>query len=186
MGALNGVHLSNTYFFAKEMGWTGLLIEGAPMNFAALRGNRPESICLNALVCDKAREMHMIEKGPVGGVYEFMGPAFRKRWHPDVKVDDLPTVPCVPMKDILERFSVRHVDFFSLDVEGAEAAVVSTIDFTKFSASVIVMEWGPDETYKKALATFQNAGYIKHEKEFSPRNVVLLHPEFVRDFQALS
>lgn len=53
---------------------------------------------------------------------------------------ELPTVPCVSLGDTLANFGVRHVDLFSLDVEGAEVSVLKTIDFSKFSASVIVLE----------------------------------------------
>ena len=32
MGALNGIHLSNTLYFSEAMGWRGMLIEPSPEN----------------------------------------------------------------------------------------------------------------------------------------------------------
>ena len=40
IGALDGVRLSNTLMLERCFGWTGLLIEGSPVNFAELRRNR--------------------------------------------------------------------------------------------------------------------------------------------------
>lgn len=39
-------------------------------------------------------------------------------------------VPCKPMKTILKEANVEKIDFFSLDVEGAELTVLDTIDWS--------------------------------------------------------
>ena len=44
------------------------------------------------------------------------------------------------MQDLLEIVSVYHIDFFSLDVEGGELAVLQSIDFHKVFIGVIVIE----------------------------------------------
>ena len=38
------------------------------------------------------------------------------------------------------RYGITYVDFWSLDVEGAELEVLKTVDFNKFLAGVIVIE----------------------------------------------
>lgn len=48
-------------------------------------------------------------------------------------------VPCRPMKDILEEANVKKVDFFSLDVEGAEMDILETIDWS-IPISVFLIE----------------------------------------------
>ncbi len=47
LGATDGVHNSNTLYYERELGWTGLLIEPIPWCFeeGKLRKNRPNSIC---------------------------------------------------------------------------------------------------------------------------------------------
>lgn len=47
LGATDGVHNSNTLYYEKALGWTGLLIEPIPWYFedGHLRENRPNSIC---------------------------------------------------------------------------------------------------------------------------------------------
>jgi len=39
-------------------------------------------------------------------------------------------VACVPLSTVLATAGVTHVDFFVLDVEGAELDVLRTIDFS--------------------------------------------------------
>ena len=43
----------------------------------------------------------------------------------------LPLVSCAPLGFVLERLALRHVHFWSLDVEGAELEVLRTVDFSQ-------------------------------------------------------
>jgi hypothetical protein len=52
----------------------------------------------------------------------------------------LAMVPCRTMNSILSEHNVKWIDFFSLDVEGAELLVLQTIDFTKISIGVLLIE----------------------------------------------
>ena len=51
---------------------------------------------------------------------EFMTPEFKKQWFRR-KSHELPAdaelVSCLPLSLVLEMFGIRHIDFFSLDVE---------------------------------------------------------------------
>ena len=40
-------------------------------------------------------------------------------------------VPCYPLETLLAALSVTHVDFFSLDIEGAEGIVLESVPFDK-------------------------------------------------------
>jgi len=46
-------------------------------------------------------------------------------------------VRCTPLSELLERFCVRHVDYFNLDVEGAEASALQSVDWSKVTMNVI-------------------------------------------------
>jgi hypothetical protein len=67
------------------------------------------------------------------------------------------------------------VDFFSLDVEGAELSVLRTIDWFEFSASFIIMETREGMT-NDAGEELQRAGYLLLEK--MPTNHLYVHPQF--------
>ena len=44
VGALDGEKLSNTYFFEKELGWTGVLVEADPRQAENCSKTRPGSV----------------------------------------------------------------------------------------------------------------------------------------------
>lgn len=101
MGAIDGVKLSNTYLLDR-MGWRGLLIEANPLAakmyelvcwhvFAGvscptprLFHNRPNSIGMNAAVCNRHQEVTYWTTGLIsatGGIREFMTADFVKHWY---------------------------------------------------------------------------------------------------------
>ena len=43
----------------------------------------------------------------------------------------LPLVSCAPLGFVLERLALRHIHFWSLDVEGAELEVLRTVDLSQ-------------------------------------------------------
>jgi len=89
-------------------------------------------------------------------------------------LDTYPTVPCVRLGGILEKYGIKHVDLWSLDVEGAELSVLETVDFSKFSASVIVIEFRPGSGGVRDIMT--KNGYIFGKR--IGNNDCYLHPDF--------
>ena len=71
-----------------------------------------------------------------------MDTSFRKEWYDTA--DKLPEsakkLPCLPLGEILSMFGIERIDFFSLDVEGAELEVLRTLDFSKVHINVIAIE----------------------------------------------
>src|SRR5690349_1243951 len=60
IGAHNGILGSNTYFYEKELGWSGICIEPLEERYKELIQNR-SCICLNCCVYDKSGEIDFIE-----------------------------------------------------------------------------------------------------------------------------
>ena len=58
MGAVDGVTLSNTRFFAQRLNWRGVLVEALPDQLPALVRNRPESVCVGTAVCSDFSTVH--------------------------------------------------------------------------------------------------------------------------------
>ena len=75
-------------------------------------------------------------------VQEFMDNSFKEEWYENAKKlpESAKKLPCLPLGEILNMFSIERIDFFSLDVEGAELEVHKTIDFSKVHINVIAIE----------------------------------------------
>jgi hypothetical protein len=56
--------------------------------------------------------------------------------------------PCAPMSHLLAKGGVHAVDFWSLDVEGSESNVLSTVNFTAVAFRYIVLELEPAAAMK--------------------------------------
>lgn len=148
LGAYNGRAESNTRFFHECLGWHGLLIEANPLIYNALVRNRPsDHRFLYSPTCTLAEEMsnktvafHSIDATTAG----IEGRALRHMGQAHVKV------PCGTLTSLLtELFPDGHVDFFSLDVENAEADVVEKLEFDRLFIEIIIVEnnskiCGPD------------------------------------------
>ena len=48
------------------------------------------------------------------------------------------TVQCIPIYSIIKALGLSHIDFLSLDVEGAEMKIFDTIPWDKLSFSVSI------------------------------------------------
>lgn len=130
MGALDGMTFSNTFIFEYCLQWDGVLIEAQPENAKLLMKNRPCAHNFAEGVCAEPGTIRM----SLG-----QGTAY------DLSVNDKQdskfiTVPCRPLSAILDEADVTHINFFSLDVEGAELKVLETIDFEKVEIDILMFE----------------------------------------------
>ena len=101
-----------------------------------MKRNRPSAINVNGALCSEPRLLHYSSEGviPVRGFVEFMSESFIKKWHGKIynnktRIEDLPTVQCLPVRMLLKELNVKHVDLWILDTEGAEESVLKGTDF---------------------------------------------------------
>lgn len=156
LGALDGVQFANSYFFEKDLGWGGVLIEGETSNYGKLEKNRGQGsqnensvTTAHMAICEEPRFIKMSGSGPMAaqGV---------------VEGTRITTVPCVPMREVLAMAKLSHVDLYSIDVEGAELAVIRTHDFHAVPAHVVLIEMRPaDEGRDFSNAKIRRALYAR-------------------------
>ncbi len=135
-GANDGVNQSNTWYYEKNLGWNGILIEPIPLTFNLLKKNRSKKnifenciLVSNDFKNDKFEIHYNSNDTLTGSVY------YNK------KVENTSVVKATQLSSILEKNKInRIIDFFSLDVEGYELEVLEGINFEKFRFKYILVE----------------------------------------------
>lgn len=134
MGAFDGMTYSNTLILERCCGWNVTLIEGNPTNFAKLKTSVRTGAKIHAAVCSNVSTMTFSSRG---GVWAGARASMPKANEKMTKGVDVP-VPCAPLGTLLNEVGTGDgVSFFSLDVEGAEELVLSTIDPAIFQMILI-------------------------------------------------
>jgi FkbM family methyltransferase len=161
-GANDGLKQTNTLYFEKYKGWSGLLIEAIPQLAEACRENRPHCIVEHAaLVADDYPEetvelrycdLMSVVKGGLNSKEDELehvqkGSQFLK------ETDEIHTVtaPARTLSDILSKHGIDQIDLLSLDVEGYEAQVLRGLDLTVHRPQYMLIELREMEPIKKVL-----------------------------------
>jgi FkbM family methyltransferase len=193
IGGLDGISFSNSYLYNKGLNWTGVLVEASPRNYEQLIKNRPNEIAnVHAGVCEKKMNLHWVETPSgiraTGGFQEFAAPSFQKQWWSEEMIRNATVVMCETLEQILlEKVgSGFYFDFFTLDVEGAEYAVLQSINFDLVGFGVIVVEADTHNKRKNmAVRTFlESNGYIYLEENgrsywFVNKDFWIIYKEFI-------
>lgn len=174
MGALNGVTLSNTLAFERSQNWTGVLIEANPDLCEGLRAHRGRaSTTLCTGVSGDFRTV-WFERGIYTATFaasEVVVDARKSgvRASSVVRRRGRPIgVASAPLGYLLRSVGVKYIDFFSLDVEGSEALVLATMDWT-IPVRVWCIEWeakvAPASTNQSIAELMTRNGYERRRWE---------------------
>ena len=169
MGANDGLHLSNSYFFSKTLGWRALLVEGNPEVYARIAAHRPEAERVNALVGnprdfppkgeatfysfyrpgdaqkrDTARDWETGLSGiasPNSSNVDLRSAAHAKRYAARYGVQFRQhELRVMRFSALLSQHGIGKIDVLFLDVEGAELSVLQTLTFQKHPVHILVVE----------------------------------------------
>jgi len=148
-GANDGVSQSNSLFFEKHYGWSGLLVEPIPELAERCRHNRPDCTVVNSALVplgypEATIEMHAcnlmsLVKGAMKSTEADLEHIARGREIQQVESREV-RVPAIPLSQLLDRHGVREIDFLSLDVEGFELSVLQGLDFTRHRPRWMLIE----------------------------------------------
>ena len=137
-----------------------LFVEADPENYKNLQSNRERAINVNGALCSEPKLLHYSSEGviPVRGFVEFMTPSFLKKWHGKVyrnitRLEDLPTVQCLPVKHLLRELNIKHIDIWILDTEGSEESVLNGVDFNAVHINAVAMECDAHDVVKNKRKT---------------------------------
>ena len=137
LGACDGLKYSNTMFFERYLGFTGILIEPVKNFYTKLIKNRPNNICYNNAISTDKSDVEMFIKDAVSGIKQHMTKNFIDRWHSKSNTIKVKTKT---LSDIFQEKNIKYIDFFSLDVEGGELDVLKTIKWEDINIYLICIE----------------------------------------------
>jgi FkbM family methyltransferase len=150
IGAYDGVHLSNTYFF-EQIGWHGLLIEPLPEQAEACRRNRPGSQVFQAAIGRGEGEVELSQvvngqaNGASGDVRSFvrtqphLAAKARQDGH-EVVARQVPMHTFEATAEAAGLVESQAIDFISIDCEGMDFEVLQSIDLTKWQPRLLLIE----------------------------------------------
>ena len=116
-GALDGsVFGSNSYFYERYLGWSGLLVEPSTRNFDRLRHRRGGVSSVQLVHTALCSTDGWTTISSSGGCCGKAGGGNER-------------VPCTSMRTLIRTHNVSIVDFWSLDVEGGELDVLTGMDW---------------------------------------------------------
>ncbi|KAK2148652.1 hypothetical protein LSH36_488g06091 [Paralvinella palmiformis] len=139
-GAADGEYHSNSLFFELYHHWNGLLIEANPIFFKRLILKKRRAFMLNACLSPtrRASVLNFTLHGTSGGLTDRI--PMEQKTKSDVYKHRTARIQCFPLYSILAALEIKQVDYFSLDIEGAEIAVLQTIPLNQTIINVISVE----------------------------------------------
>jgi FkbM family methyltransferase len=137
IGAHDGQFLSNSLWLERKHNWTGLLIEANPDLCQRIDSLKRHAWRLCACLSNTMKSVSFIKGGTVGGVEQHIDKHHMKMLNRQNKI----TVPCFSLEAALVEVRTSHIDFFSLDVEGAEMAILESLQSGLKSKHFIVDVW---------------------------------------------
>ena len=147
IGAHDGVTFSNSCFFERVRGWTGVCIEPNPAVFERLRTNRQ----CTALNCCVAAEAGRVSFRKLTGYSEMLSgiaanyrPEHRERVEAEIRqhggTSELIEIEARTLADIASGRGIAEISYLSIDTEGSEWEILQSIDFERLFVHALTVE----------------------------------------------
>jgi len=162
-GAAEGESISNSIFFELKRNWTGLLVEANKEMYPRLAAKRRNAYSINSCLSPVRfpRLLGFVEDGFYGGLQNYH--AMPDNWvNNKVNIQGGEKLSiCYPLYSIMLALKQTRIDYFSLDVEGSELNILSTIPFDKLYIDVLTIECGQQHRFEATRKFFKELGMYK-------------------------
>jgi hypothetical protein len=165
-GASDGVRGSNTLLLESAYGWSGICVEPNAAMFDRLVESRT-CVCVNCCLYDQPGEVEFFEDaGVLGGIVAEYHPALLQQARDLVAAQRGPgptaTVgkPARTVGSILrEHGAPRVIDYWSLDTEGSELAILRSFPFHAHAVRVLTVEHNGTSMRWRIRRFLESRGY---------------------------
>jgi FkbM family methyltransferase len=168
VGAHDGKSLNNTLFFEENNNWTGINIEPIKSVFENLIINRPKCINLNIAVCNDDGETEFIcntgYTEMLSGIKDTFDSRHKQRLENENRIYNSNTkiinVKTKKLQTICNEYNISHINYLSIDVEGAEFEVIKSIDFNKIFIDIIGFENNYNDKSLPIIKYLEDRNYV--------------------------
>ena len=168
IGAHDGVSINNTLYFEKNNNWTGINVEPIKNVFDKLIINRPNNINLNCAVCNNDGETDFLcntgYTEMISGIKDTFDSRHLQRLENENKQmgsrTDIIKVKTKKLETICDENNISHINYLSIDVEGAEFEVIKSINFDKVFIDIIGFENNYNETSIPIVKYLENKNFV--------------------------
>tara|TARA_A100001015_G_scaffold201492_1_gene224915 strand:- start:488 stop:1273 length:786 start_codon:yes stop_codon:yes gene_type:complete len=144
LAATNGISENNTFYLEKRLNWNGICIEPNKKFFKKLRKRRKVK-CLCEVVGHESEEIDFLSLGGTGGIigdeYDNNFLKREKRIKKAITENKIEKRNSRSLVSILDEINApKIIDYFSLDIEGAEEIVLKNFPFEKYKFLALTIE----------------------------------------------
>ncbi|XP_062576207.1 uncharacterized protein LOC134238098 [Saccostrea cucullata] len=162
MGAFDGKHLSNTLWLERQHHWLGLLIEANPDLCRQIDSHMRHAWRLCGCISNNQKNVDFVKDDVFGALKDL------EKHENLLSNPEVIKVQCYRLRAVLDKIGIHHIDYFSLDVEGAELLVLESIKDDLISGKVRVDVWTIEYLIKSRnyVDSIKTAEKLKHLKQF--------------------
>jgi len=169
IGAHDGITINNTLYFEEYNNWTGVNVEPIEEVYNKLVINRPNDININCAICNNDGVAEFILNigytEMISGLKNNYDPRHYKRLEKDNKEMNSKTeiinVNTKRIETICDKYNIKHINYLSIDVEGAEFDVIKSINFDKVFIDVIGFENNYNDISVEIIKYLETFNYIE-------------------------
>jgi len=158
LGATDGIELSNTYYFEKELGWKGICIEPNPIHAESLKNNRSCDTDTSLVFSESGKELEFsnVSYSELSGITAHIGNLG------ECTVENIVKMRTRTLTEVMDEHKApSYIDYLSLDTEGSELEVLKGIDFRKYIFGYITVEHNLREPIRTEIRDFlYSKGYM--------------------------
>jgi FkbM family methyltransferase len=166
IGAHDGVTFSNSYFFEKARGWSGVCVEPNPDAFERLRTNRQCTV-LNCCVVANAGTVSFRKLSGhaemLSGISEKYHPDHKERVEQELKefggTSETIRVEARTFESIAKEQAISEIHYLSIDTEGGEFDILRSIPFDRLFVHAATVECNYDEDRVRVAALMDEQGF---------------------------
>jgi len=160
IGCASPVDCSNSYFFETILGWQGICIDARQSACVEFAKSRKANV-INAVLGKERGRSIFFDYGLLAGLAKFMSQREHEQieqyYGSNVNVN-ANWVDVIPFADVLQRYSGTF-DLLMIDTEGAELAILQSIDNQIERFNVALIESNTDLARKAVVEHMHNFNF---------------------------